>query len=739
MGSLRQANRGVPVCFPVGVLKMNVQSPLFEQISTLKNLPSLPHILLKLFEACNREDSSLKEISGIVGKDPSLSARMLRLVNSAYFGLSQKIDDIGQAVVLVGIRGVKNMAVCACVYEAFRGTRGNGIFNLKRFWWHSLRCAFLAREISERVHYGHPDEAFMSGLLHDMGKLVLWVNFREAYEDLLKRSSGRLNLLLEGEARLGATHCEVGAWLLHKWNLQSLVSDPVLYHHESPGRIMHSLPLVQIVYVANALCQESGSVSAEGEKMARMILGLSGEEIGEFLAHSDREALDVARSLEIEIDTSEDPGTESGEKDLKVRKALVQEVKNVSLLVGTLQAYLEVDDLSGILDVASQGLEILFDVKSALFFLLDPEKDFLIGYLRNSEGGFVSSHDLSVSLKMKDSLPVKSLEEGRAMDSFSAQVHSPPMILDEQVVRLLGKEGIFCHPMVVQGESVGVLVLGVDRSELSRLTSQTDLLNVFVQKGALALRLEYLRRSRLKTIQRERIDASTDLARKIIHEVNNPLGIIKNYLKILGIKLAEQNIAQEEIRIINEEIDRVSQLLQELSGLTREKPHQRENVEINALLLDILKLARESLLKNSKIELQLDLERSLPKVVAEKNGLKQVFINLIKNAAEAMKDGGNLRIQTRHIQGAGGGPGSGKGAADEGCVEVTFRDNGPGIPEEIREKLFDPYVGTKGEGHSGLGLSVAHNIIKSFRGSITCESETGAGTVFRIELPVSSD
>ena len=104
---------------------MQFQKPIFEQISTLKNLPSLPHILLKLLEACNQDTGSLDKISEIVHKDPSLSAKILRLVNSAYFGLPQRVEDVRQAVVLIGMNGVKNVAVCACVYEAFHKTRGN--------------------------------------------------------------------------------------------------------------------------------------------------------------------------------------------------------------------------------------------------------------------------------------------------------------------------------------------------------------------------------------------------------------------------------------------------------------------------------------------------------------------------------------------------------------------------------------------------------------------------------------
>ena len=718
---------------------MQFQKPIFEQISTLKNLPSLPHILLKLLEACNQDTGSLDKISEIVHKDPSLSAKILRLVNSAYFGLPQRVEDVRQAVVLIGMNGVKNVAVCACVYEAFHKTRGNGGFDLKRFWWHSLRCAFLTKRIAEEVRFNQPDEAFLSGLLHDIGKLVLWVNFRKDYEELLEGSEGEPDRLLEGEARLGATHCEIGAWLLDRWHLQSVVSDPILYHHEPASRILSALPLVQIVYVAHALCRDIPPERNQILQIARDALGLGEDQLEVFLSQSDLEASKVAHSLDIEVDTPEAPKKSTSEKDNEKRENLVREVKNVSLLVGTLQGFLEAEDQDSILAVLSQGLKVLFDVKRALFFLRDVEKDVLLGKVPDRDGGFSIFHALTVSPNVANSLLIRSLEGRRALDSFSAGEASNPVILDEQIIRFIGTDGIFCLPLIAQGEPVGVLVIGLERAEMSHLSKHTKLLSLFIHNGAMALRLEDLRRNRLETIRSERFGASTDIARKVVHEVNNPLGIIKNYLKILGMKLAEQQVAQDEIRIINEEIDRVADILRELSDFSSEKVLKKEKVDINSLLLDILKITRESLVRDSKVELQFDLERSLPMVLAEKDGLKQVFINIIKNAAEALEGGGNLQIQTRYVPAPLEAQPSGEVNGRRGYVEITFRDDGPGIPEENRAKLFEPYVSSKGGSHSGLGLSVAHNIIESLEGKIVCDSHKDAGTEFKIELPVLSD
>ncbi len=715
---------------------MKAQKPFFDKISTLKNLPTLPHILLKLFESCSHDSVDLVEIATIVSKDPSLSAKILKLVNSAYFGLPQKVQEINQAVVLVGTSGIRNMAICACVYEAFPKPKKNGRFNLKMFWWHSLRCAFLSKRIASEMNADQADEAFVSGLLHDIGKVVLWVNCNSAYEALLDNCRVDGQPLIEGETRLGATHCEVAAWLLDRWNFKPMISDAVRYHHEPPVRIAQALPLTQIVCIANFLCQDTDAGMNQGVELAQQILGLSADECAALIETSGREAKDVADALGIDINVDEPTQQAIDEKDQQVQDALVRDVRNVSLLMGSLEGFLKTKDRNGILTVISDGLKILLDINRFLFFQLDAEKGVLFGYPKDTEGRYTKNHGLAVSTGLDQSLLVKALLEKKPLDSFEAAGQRPLTILDEQIIRLLGGEGIYCLPLVAHGDAVGVLVLSLQKNDLPHLLENQQLLKLFIHKGALALRLDHLKQIQLQAIQAKRAEASIDLARRVIHEVNNPLNIIKNYLKILEIKLTGKDIALDEIGIIGEEISRVADLLRKLIDFSTEKAPAREKTDVNALLTDIVMLTRESLSRHSEVNLHTDLQADLPPIIAEKAGLKQVFINLINNAAEAMDAGGNLYIQTRHLPPPiSGGPAYGK-KGSLGSVEIQFKDDGPGIPEAIKEKLFDPYVSSKEGGHSGLGLSIAYNIIKSLHGQIVCERIPDQGTVFKIELPV---
>jgi signal transduction histidine kinase/HD-like signal output (HDOD) protein len=716
---------------------MQIQKSISDQLSTLKYLPTLPHILLQLVKACNQNNSSIRDISNIVDKDPSLTSRVLRLVNSAFYSPSRKIDNVDDAVGFLGTNAVKNLAICSSVHEVFHKASMNAIFNMKLFWWHSLRCAILAKLIATQTRFNSPDEAFLSGVLHDIGKVVMWVNFPKQYADLLKTHTDRPDLVLAGETQMGATHAEIGAWLLDRWNFQSFIADSVLYHHYPVSRILDALPLVKLIYVANALSTESRHGLEQGYEAAQEVFGFSRSFVEELLSQTDGELKGVAESLGIEVEPLGTKEVSHSENDREKRKDLAQEIRDRSLLLGTMQNLLGAGDEQAVLRESYQGLQTLFDIGSVLLFVYESDRNGLraVALAEDAKSGTIN--DLLVPLRMENSLLIGCLRTRTLLDSFSRSNESMPAILDEQIIRFLGRDGMVCLPMFAYGEPAGVMVLGVDQVEFSHLMSQIKLLKMFTDQAAVALGVHQLRRSQLAQIQSERFGASSSIARKVIHEVNNPLSIIKNYLKILGRKFAAQNMAQDEIKIINEEIDRVTQILRKLTAFSEDQANMAEAVDVNELLSDLLKITNESLLDHFNVKLHLDFEPDLPPIMADRNSLKQVFINLIKNAFEAMTEGGNLHIQTRHISSRIEEDLTSDHAEYSGYVEVIIHDDGPGIPAEIRTRLFEPLVTTKTGSHSGLGLSIVHNIIKAHNGTISCESDTAQGTTFKVGLPVS--
>ncbi|MBW1676125.1 MAG: HDOD domain-containing protein [Deltaproteobacteria bacterium] len=490
----RAGEKGVPEASK-DVLQPKNRGHIFKQIEPLKNLPALPHVVLKLIEFCSRDENTIENISQIVNKDASLTAKVMSMVNSACDRPGNRITNIDEAVSLLGRDAVKTIAISATAHSDFDRATGSSVFKLKLFWWHSLMCATLARLIARKISYSAPDEAFLSGLLHDIGKLVLWVNFPGEYAEILRSSRNKPDLLLAGEMRLGATHCEVGAWMINRWNPQSFMADAVLYHHEPVHSILEALPLVKVVFVANALDSETVEETGAKFKTAEEVFGFTRSEVEELISLAKEEVKQVAESLDIDVEPPGPRERSVSEKDAEKRKDLVRAVRDISLLQSTLNNLLGAYGEESILKVVKQGIQLLFDVHSILFFLYDREKDLLVGkgITGNKENDLIN--DLAIPFQTEKSLLVSSLRQKTALDSLSCSTKAAPTIMDKQLIRFLGRDGMLCLPMVAHKAYVGVIVLGTDEHHISHLRDQVTLLTMFANQAALALATDRLRQS----------------------------------------------------------------------------------------------------------------------------------------------------------------------------------------------------------------------------------------------------
>lgn len=693
-----------------------IRNPLLARIETSRSLPTLPHILLLLIETCNRREKGIKDLAKIINQDPSLSERVLRLVNSAHYSLKQKISSIEQALLMLGMDAVKNIAISSSVCQVFgRSPRKNG-FNLKLFWWHSLTCAVLARLLAAKTQYPSPEEAFLSGLMHDIGKIVLWTNFEEQYAPALKAHGLRSDELLGAERRLGLTHPEAGAWLVGRWDLRSFMTDAVRYHHDPPDRVADSFPLVRIVYAANILCP-SDPAADPGYAQAARVMELDPQDLRALREKAEAEVRGTARSLEIEIEPPAEPVSPASAADQRKARELVRLVRDYSLLQAICEGFLKASGAQPILEAVRRGLAVLFDLSRVLHFRLEGQ-----ALVSDPLNGLDGGNGLVIPFQESSSLAARSLMRGEVLSSLDRGTGGPPTIYDEQLARLLGGEGILFLPLQAEQERLGVLAVGIRAEERQHLAARNTLLRLLANQASLALYARRVQEQRAEHVREERLAASSALARRIVHEAQNPLGIISNYLSILSTKLKANASIQDDLRIVREEIRRVSQIISELASFAAPGQVEKEPVDVNGLIADLAKISQESLWEMSRVRLELSLDPLVPAIHTAKDKLKQVLLNLIRNGAEAMSAGGTLRLETRYRE------------EQPGRIEILVLDQGPGIAEEVRARLFEPFVSTKG--HEGLGLAIVHGILKELGGSIDCET-AATGTVFRIGLPLS--
>ncbi len=706
------------------------------RIAASRVLPSLPQVLLKLVEACRSEETTVREIAQIINSDSALSGRILGIVNSPFYRRAEKIVRIDDALFHLGRDAVRSIAVSASIHQVFSRVNGESPFRMKLYWRHALLCAVLARRLSEKTSFKAPELSFLSGILHDVGRVVLWVHFPEEYGRVLSAAGTRSDLLLEGERKMGITHAEVGSWLLSRWGLDAFTADAARYHHEPLERIHGAFPLIKIVYAANLLA-DMPDADFTRHKIIRELFGIGFTDITDMLAAAQEEVRELAESLGITIDPVDPQHQPLDETDDEKKDALTGQVRDVALLQAALQGLTEAIDREAIHRAARQGLEILFGTPAVMLFTYDRDRELLV--LQDTGGTRLPpEQELTIPMGRNESLPVQALTRKAILATLERRDRGALTIMDEMLIHLLGGEEILCLPLVTQKERVGLFVIGAERVTIQSLGAESRLLTLYGDQVAVALRLDQMRRAQSRLYQAGRLAASSALARRVAHEVNNPLSIIKNYLKILGMKLGADNAAQDELRIVNEEIDRVALIIRQLTDLTAEKERVRQAVDINGLIRDLAAIIEKSFSAASRIRFHLDLDPALPGLVTDRNGMKQILINLLKNAIEAMRQGGNLFVRTKFLVSKDLEEMAGKpnGRAEQ-SVEISVRDDGPGMPDAVRQRLFEPYVTTKGEGHSGLGLSVVHSIVKDLGGTIQCESAEGRGTSFVLRFPLN--
>lgn len=712
---------------------MKKSENIFGKLKSSRSLPSPPQVLLKLINACNSHQTSPKELADIVFRDPSISTKVLQLINSSYLGLRDKIDDLEKAIIYLGAGTLKNIAVSASVFQVFGRTKGDEHFNMAYFWWHSLMCATLSKRIAQQIDYPSPDEAFLSGLLHDIGKLILWINFKEEYSAVLQEAEGNSELLAAKERKIGTTHYELGAWLVEQWQLNSFMADAIRYHHDQMERIVDAMPLVKIVYVANVCCSATDENDKKAKEVAGAVLNFSSDRLASILHDAKQEVAGIAESLGIPADPPVTPDQEIVEAYQAKEDKLVSEVKNFSLLYGTIQNLLAAQSKKEILETLRRGFQILFGIRRFLFFLYDAKENQLRGHSFPEDSFKGLSSMLVLPCTSRKAQIIRALLQNKPFNSGTDTNTGPLAITDEQILRLFGTKGLWYLPLSANQEPVGLIAAGTTERQSKALEKQKKLLSLFANHAGMCLYLEKIRKTQSDLIQEERLKASSTIARKVVHEVNNPLGIIKNYLKILGLKLPEKHPAQSELGIISEEIDRVGQIIGYLRNVTQPKLRTFESIDINTLLENLLSITRNSILQPSGINLTFNPDEKISGIQSDKNGLKQVFINLVKNAVEAMPQGGNIAVATKLIEMTDMNQPPDKPSSD--MIELTIQDDGPGISDAIKDKLFEPFVSSKKDGHSGLGLSIVHNIVKELHGTIQCRSTPDTGTAFVITLP----
>jgi len=224
-------------------------------VSQIDSLPSLPAIYSQIMEEMQSEDPSIKKVGDIIAQDASMTAKILQIVNSVFFGLSRKISSTQQAVMLLGLETIKSLVLSVKIFAEFSRKKFSW-FNIEDLFNHSMSVSCYAQAIvkNEKLERDLISYSLMAGILHDLGKLILATNFQQPYRQVLAeaQNSGLNPWDLEYQA-FGTSHAEIGAYLMGLWNLDNQIIQAIAFHHRPAQSMARDVNLLTAVHIGNAL------------------------------------------------------------------------------------------------------------------------------------------------------------------------------------------------------------------------------------------------------------------------------------------------------------------------------------------------------------------------------------------------------------------------------------------------------------------------------------------------------
>jgi putative nucleotidyltransferase with HDIG domain len=224
-----------------------------KKLERIDTLPTLPTIALEINKMLQDYDTSIQKLSEIIEMDQALASRLLKIANSPFYGLRRKVNNIQNAVILLGFKAVQNLVVSVSIIDAFASHKNLEGFDINDFWHHSVAVAMLSKDIGERIKYHPADDCFLAGLLHDIGKVVLSQYFQDLFKKIWKLANeNNISFFHAEKSESPIDHAAIGGHLAEKWQLPEGLVDTIKHHHTMDEQASNR-KLLTIVYTADTV------------------------------------------------------------------------------------------------------------------------------------------------------------------------------------------------------------------------------------------------------------------------------------------------------------------------------------------------------------------------------------------------------------------------------------------------------------------------------------------------------
>lgn len=226
------------------------KTPFIERLDSIRDLPTISEVAAQLNSLIDSPETTIEQISDTIQKDPAMVGKVLRLVNSSFFGIGTEVASVSRAVVILGLNAVRNALMSISIIDSMKNIGGDNV-DLKAFWKHAITCAVIGRVLASRSRIGKPEEAFTVGIVHDIGKLVLAKYFPEKFSEIMVKVSDGKSFFEAENGIIPIHHNEIGAYLAQRWGLPQVISDGILFSHNTDDFNPH--PTASLVSCADSL------------------------------------------------------------------------------------------------------------------------------------------------------------------------------------------------------------------------------------------------------------------------------------------------------------------------------------------------------------------------------------------------------------------------------------------------------------------------------------------------------
>jgi signal transduction histidine kinase/HD-like signal output (HDOD) protein len=731
-------------------------------LQQLEELPTLPAVAVRVLEATGSESAAAKDVVRLIETDVALSARILQLVHRADSGVRGEVSTVERAVVLLGFEAVRSAVLAVSVYDALTQQSKDSRFNRDEFWKHSVAVACCAELLGEAMVGTSgkdagvtPSEAFVCGLLHDMGKVALDATLPKSFGRVVEAVDLlRGNIADVERTVIGIDHNVAGKRLAEKWQLPAVIRESIWLHGQQPAALPAGVKhprMVNLVTLADALVREqhlgySGNYSGAVPRAQLLeALSLSPDAVEKALLRLVERIEPRAKSLGLGEETSNQLYRDAlGKANRELGRVTSQlAVKNRKLAIrakffdalSAFQAELRADaPLQTILRAIGQTAIEVLGIPCVGVFSLPPSQALAETLLLDSHGEVFDTTLIDCPGPHPDAPengdgPVLSV--GPNLEWLISAV-SPRLPGDQR----------FWICLTADNACVGGVIWGAVAGEAQRLSPQVLELAAIIGGWSLALRTAQIREEaralseqladanrRLHTAQAEIVRNKAmisvgEMAAGAAHEMNNPLAVISGRSQLLSMQLSDPK-QKHAATLIYDQSHRLSEIITELMDYAKPVPPRPSACDVSDLVgraIHDAKLLDES--PDRQIEITIG---DLPQVEVDAEQVSAALREIIGNAIQATDEhAGQILIH---------------GAFDfmSNKVVLTVTDNGCGMDEETLKRAFDPFFSSRRAGRRrGMGLAKALRWVECSGGTIRQESNVGQGTRTTVLLPAAA-